>query len=143
MCESDLACLLSGREGQLQAAAAFAAVPEPSERVDAPTAADAQPYVTDGVVFTSYPATSTRTSRTNFSIRREEGMRVDAMMGEADGEDEKTLMIQSLRAMVDGLKRQVHTPTSCLNYSLVLFAPSAAVPCARCDDYSRSSSGWR
>ena len=34
-------------------------------------------------------------------------MRVDAMMGEADGEDEKTLMIQSLRAMVDGLKRQV------------------------------------
>ena len=34
-------------------------------------------------------------------------MRVDAMMGEAEGEDEKTLMIQSLRAMVDGLKRQV------------------------------------
>ena len=34
-------------------------------------------------------------------------MRVDAMIGEAEGEDEKTLMIQSLRAMVDGLKRQI------------------------------------
>ena len=53
-----------------------------------------------------------RTSRTAFSIRREEGMRVDAMMGEAEGEDEKTLMIQSLRAMVDGLKRQVASDSS-------------------------------
>jgi len=97
----------TGREGQLQAAAAFAAIPEPAERVDAPPAADAKPYITDGVVFTSYPATSTHTSRTAFSIRREEGMRVDAMMGEAEGEDEKTIMIQSLRAMVDGLKRQI------------------------------------
>ena len=35
-------------------------------------------------------------------MRREEGLRVDAMMGEAEGEDEKTLMIQSLRAMVCG-----------------------------------------
>jgi hypothetical protein len=132
----------TGREGQLQAAAAFAAVPEPAERVDAPTAADARPYVTDGVVFTSYPATSTRTSRTNFSIRREEGMRVDAMMGEADGEDEKTLMIQSLRAMVDGLKRQVSTPTSRLTHSLLHFpaAPDAPVPCAR-NDPNGSSSG--
>jgi len=38
-------------------------------------------------------------------------MRVDAMLGEAEGEDEKTLMIQSLRAMVDGLKRQVLSST--------------------------------
>ena len=35
------------------------------------------------------------------------GMRVDAIMGEADGEDEKIIMIQSLRAMVDGLKMQI------------------------------------
>ena len=34
-------------------------------------------------------------------------MRVDAIMGEADGEDEKILLIQSLRAMVDGFKMQV------------------------------------
>jgi hypothetical protein len=34
-------------------------------------------------------------------------MRVDAIMGEADGEDEKSLLIQSLRAMVDGFKMQV------------------------------------
>jgi hypothetical protein len=34
-------------------------------------------------------------------------MRVDAIMGEADGEDEKNLLIQSLRAMVDGFKMQV------------------------------------
>ena len=43
----------AGRSAQLEAAAAFSAVPEPAERVDAPTQADAQPYVTDGVVFTS------------------------------------------------------------------------------------------
>jgi hypothetical protein len=47
-------CLVdAGRGAQLEAAAAFSAVPEPAERVDAPTQADAQPYVTDGVVFTS------------------------------------------------------------------------------------------
>jgi hypothetical protein len=108
----------TGREAQLQAAVAFAAVPEPAERVDAPTAQDAQPYITDGVVFTSYPATSTRTSRTAFSIRREEGMRVDAMMGEAEGEDEKTLMIQSLRAMVDGLKRQIASDSEVVEEAL-------------------------
>jgi hypothetical protein len=43
----------AGRSAQLEAAAAFSAVPEKAERVDAPTQADAQPYVTDGVVFTS------------------------------------------------------------------------------------------
>ena len=64
--------------------------------MEAPAAHDAVPYVADGVVFTSYPSTvirsyvsavlnmhqSLRTSRTQYSIVREEGMRVDAMMGE-------------------------------------------------------------
>ena len=65
------------------------------------------PYVADGMVFTSYASHTQRSSRTSYSIRREAGMRVDAIMGEADGEDEKMLLIQSLRAMVDGFKMQV------------------------------------
>jgi hypothetical protein len=51
-------------------------------------------------------------------------MRVDAMMGEAEGEDEKTLMIQSLRAMVDGLKRQVCILRATLPLLLSLLAGS-------------------
>jgi len=47
-----------GLDAQLHAAAAYAAVPEPAERVDAPTAQDAQPYVTDGVVFTRFPTSA-------------------------------------------------------------------------------------
>ena len=43
----------AGIEAQLKAGETFGAVPEPAERVDAPTAADARPYVMDGVVFTS------------------------------------------------------------------------------------------
>eukprot|EP00960_Hanusia_phi_P029844 748210-Hanusia_phi.AAC.1 len=96
-----------GKNAQLQVARETNSIPEPEDRMEAPAAHDAVPYVADGVVFTSYPSTSLRTSRTQYSIVREEGMRVDAMMGEADGEDEKTIMIQSLRAMVDGLKRQI------------------------------------
>ena len=60
-------------------------MPEPRNRVDAGPAADARPYVSDGVVFSSYSQASGRTSRTAYSIAREEGMRVDALLGEADG----------------------------------------------------------
>jgi hypothetical protein len=53
-------------------------------------------------------------------------MRVDAMMGEAEGEDEKILMIQSLRAMVDGLKRQVFILRATFPLLLSLLAGSCA-----------------
>ena len=53
-------------------------------------------------------------------------MRVDAMMGEAEGEDEKILMIQSLRAMVDGLKRQVCILRATFPLLLSLLAGSCA-----------------
>ena len=46
-------------------------------------------------------------------------MRVDAMMGEADGEGEKEIMIQSLRAMVDGLKHQISHDQDALEASQV------------------------
>ena len=55
-------------------------------------APDAAPYVADGVIFTSYGSHTQRSSRTTYSIRREAGMRVDAMMGEADGEGEKDIV---------------------------------------------------
>ena len=61
------------------------------------------------MIFTSYGSHTQRSSRTSYSIRREAGMRVDAIMGEADGEDDKVLLIQSLRAMVDGFKMQMAT----------------------------------
>lgn len=58
------------RTEELQAQlATVAPIPEPAERMDAPAAADAQPYVTDGVVFTSYASHTLRSSRTG-SIAR-------------------------------------------------------------------------
>ena len=40
--------------------------------MDSAPAEDAVPYVTDGVVYSSYAGTSGRTSRTSYSINREE-----------------------------------------------------------------------
>lgn len=59
-------------------------------------------------------------------------MRVDAMMGEAEGEDEKTLMIQSLRAMVDGLKRQVLRALSYASLLCLAEMQDSLSVCGRC-----------
>jgi hypothetical protein len=99
-------------------AASQGVIAEPLDRMDAPAAKDATPYVADGMVFTSYASHTQRSSRTTYSIRREAGMRVDAIMGEASGEDEKELLIQSLRAMVDGFKHQMAADQDILDNAL-------------------------
>lgn len=55
-----------------EATSAFPPVPEPRNRMEAAPAEDAVPYVSDGVVYSSYAGTSGRTSRTSYSINREE-----------------------------------------------------------------------
>ena len=55
-----------------EALSASPPVPEPRNRMDSAPAEDAVPYVTDGVVYSSYAGTSGRTSRTSYSINREE-----------------------------------------------------------------------